>query len=75
VASPAAMTSHTCLFDYHCLLVSMEEECQDEGDEEKYDVHDTKHPGRFEHGAILVDVGMPSATANSKDPQVDVDGT
>jgi hypothetical protein len=53
----------------------MEEECQDEGDEEKYDVHDTKHPGRFEHGAILVDVGMPSATANSKDPQVDVDGT
>jgi len=53
----------------------MEEECQDKGDEEKYDIHDTKHPGSFEHGATLVDVGIAIAAANvSKDPKVDVDG-
>lgn len=75
MASSAAVAPHTCLFDYHCLLVSMEEECQDKGDEKKYDIHDTKHPGSFEHGATLVDVGIAIAAANvSKDPKVDVDG-
>ena len=79
MTSAAAVTPSPRLFDYHCLLMPVQEQCQDEGDEEKYDVHDTEDPGSFEHCAILVDVKCPvraiGHTSGSEDTQIDVDRT
>lgn len=58
MASPAAMPSPNFLSDNHS-FVAVEEHGEDRGDEEEYDVHDSENPGRFQHGAVLIDVGGP----------------
>jgi hypothetical protein len=76
VSSPAAVTPCADLFDHHCLLVTVEEQGQDEGDEKEDDVHDAKDPRSFEHGAVLVDVEMPTAAGIvSEYSKIDVDGS
>jgi len=64
------------LFDNHCLLVTVEKQSQDKGDEKEYDVHDAKDPRSFEHGASFVDVEMPTTAAIvSEYSKIDVDGS
>lgn len=62
MSSPAAVavTSSSYLLDHHRPFVSMEEQGQDEGDEEEYDVHNPKHPRRFQHFTRLIDVEVQS---------------
>ena len=72
MTSAAAVTSGPCFLDHHCLLMTVQEQCQDEGDEEEYDVHYAEGPRRFQHGTAFVDVEM-LAVIIPEDSQIDVD--
>ena len=43
----------------------VQEQCQNECDEEEYDVHDAKSPGSLKHSTVLVDVDGEARSALS----------
>lgn len=62
--SPATAVSRSPNFlDHNCLLVSVQKDGQDGGDEEHDSVYDTKSPGSFQHPAIFANVPCPSGTS------------
>lgn len=58
--SPAAAVSGSSDFlNHNRLLVSVQEDSQNRGDEEHNRVHNTKSPRSFQHLAVLTDIPCP----------------
>lgn len=78
MASPTTVPRSSGFFDHDCLLVTVQKEGQDKGEEKEDCVHDPQGPRRFQHGTVLVQVGRPRRTADPaivpERTEIDVDG-